>query len=181
MINIITIAIIQILASIIVGVFILFLTFRLLNKLALRRYKMQKVTTAYSIFVASVIFSVGYLVDTSIAPILSALKLISRNHPSSTAILIFEFIKYSSLFVLIALIVSAIVNVIGVYLFTWMTMASAKLDEFKEIGENNIGVSIIVGSIVIVLAIFVKDGLELLLDALVPHLEKPHIGVPNTF
>jgi len=58
---------------------------------------------------------------------------------------------------------------LGVGLYTFMT----PLKEVQGLKENNIGVSIVLAAIVIVLSLMCKDGIILLIESIVPYPQLP--------
>tara|TARA_B110000003_G_C16517173_1_gene483498 strand:+ start:246 stop:410 length:165 start_codon:yes stop_codon:yes gene_type:complete len=50
-----------------------------------------------------------------------------------------------------------------------------EINEFKEIGKNNVAVAIITATIIISMSILVKDSLYLMLETFVPYPEDPRI------
>jgi len=59
---------------------------------------------------------------------------------------------------------------LAIYLFTIMTK---DLNEFEEIKNNNIAVSLITAAIVITISLMVKSSLFLMLEAFVPYPDMP--------
>ena len=70
------------------------------------------------------------------------------------------------------LITIAIVIVISIRLFTYMTK---NINEFEELKKNNIAVAILTAVIVISISLLVKESLYLLLETFVPYPEVPRI------
>lgn len=126
----------------------------------------DKKNLSYTIFLASILFSVSYLVQSAVEPIIQTYRLLAGG--SDTANLLLDFLKYSSLFVVISLVLSAINNFIAIWLFTYLTK---EVDELNEIRNGNIGVGLVTGVIVISMAMFLKSGLGLLLTAIIPFPE----------
>lgn len=89
-----------------------------------------------------------------------------QNQTNYEGNIIFDGFKYTGLFMLIVIITIIIVNITSVYLYTSMTKS---VNEFKEIKDGNIAVSLIVSVIVISISIMVKDSLYFLLETFVPY------------
>ena len=157
--------------SIIIGISLLFFTYKLMDKLVKRKFNINLDNISYSIFCASVLFSVAYLISGIKAPILTSLRMISDN-PQYNGSIILDGLKYSMLFLLIIIIAIAFINFLSLKLFTAMTK---KINEFEEISKNNIAVSILTATIVISISLLIKDSLYLLLEAFVPYPEVPNI------
>ena len=153
--------------SIFLGVMLLYITFRILEKFVREKYKIELNNVAYSIFTSSVLFSVAFLVSGIKGPILNSLKLI-QDQPGYDGIIVIDALKYTSLFLVVIVIAIALVNLISISLFTLMTK---DINEFEEIKNNNIAVSIITSVIIISISLLAKDSLYLLLESFVPYPE----------
>ena len=73
--------------SIFLGVMLLYITFRILEKFVREKYKIELNNVAYSIFTSSVLFSVAFLVSGIKGPILNSLKLI-QDQPGYDGIIV---------------------------------------------------------------------------------------------
>jgi len=157
--------------SIIIGISILFFTYKLIDVLVRNKYKIEINNIAFAVFSASVLFSVAYLISGIKAPILNSLRMISDN-PNYEGSIIMDGLKYTVLFLVIIVITIALVNFLSVKLFILMTK---NVNEFEEISKNNIAVSILTATIVICISLLVKDSLYLLLESFVPYPDVPRI------
>jgi uncharacterized membrane protein YjfL (UPF0719 family) len=157
-------AIIEILSSISIGVFILALTYQLLKYIGRKRYDIQVSNLATSIFVASVLFSVGYMVSSVIDPLSSLFRLLAAkdNNVMSLAL---SFVGTGAFYIAVAFVAGVVVCLLSVILYTSIT----PLDEFAELKNNNIGVALIVGTITITLALLTRDGVGLLIESFIPY------------
>ena len=131
--------------SIIIGVILLFTTYKLIDRLVKKEFNISIDNISYSIFSSSVLFSVAYLISGIKAPILNSLRMISEN-PEYKGSLVIDGLKYTVLFLVIIVIAIAFINFLSVKLFTIMTK---NVNEFKEISKNNIAVSILTATIII--------------------------------
>ncbi len=159
-------AIIEILSAISVGVFILALTYQLLKYIGRKRFDIQTMNLATSIFVSSVLFSVGYMVSSVIDPLTSLFRLLAAKD-NNVGSLAMSFMGNGALFIAVAFIAGVVVVFLSVILYTSIT----PLDEFAELRNNNIGVALIVGTITITLALLTKEGVELLIESFIPYPE----------
>ena len=155
--------------SIIIGISILFFTYKLIDILVKKRYNIEINNISYSIFSASVLFSVAYLISGIKAPILKSLRMITDDTSYDGSYLI-DGLKYTFIFLFIIVITIALVNFISIKLFILMTK---NVSEFEEISKNNIAVSILTATIIICISLLVKDSLYLLLDSFVPYPDVP--------
>ena len=155
--------------SIIIGVILLFTTYKLIDRLVKKEFNISINNISYSIFSSSVLFSVAYLISGIKAPILNSLRMISEN-PEYKGSLVIDGLKYTVLFLVIIVIAIAFINFLSVKLFTIMTK---NVNEFKEISKNNIAVSILTATIIISISLLVKESLYLLLESFVPYPDVP--------
>ena len=94
--------IVEILSSISCGIFILYITYRMLRVYGKKKLSLDHNNAAYNIVIAGVLFSVGYVVSGVIHPILNSFRFLSDTAISKTE-LIFSpasnkwFIHFSSL------------------------------------------------------------------------------------
>ncbi|HOO10790.1 MAG TPA: DUF350 domain-containing protein, partial [Cyclobacteriaceae bacterium] len=58
-----------------------------------------------------------------------------------------------------------VVSLLGITIYTGLT----PLDEFAELKNNNLGVALIVGTIIIVLTLLTRDGVNLLMESQIPY------------
>jgi|TARA_B110000967_G_C18895681_1_gene570471 uncharacterized membrane protein YjfL (UPF0719 family) len=163
--NLFNYALLELFTSILIGVILLYLTYRVIEKIFIKKHNIQYNNIAVSIFCSSILFSVGYLISGIKSPILNSLRMI-QNQTNYEGNIIFDGFKYTGLFMLIVIITIIIVNITSVYLYTSMTKS---VNEFKEIKDGNIAVSLIVSVIVISISIMVKDSLYFLLETFVPY------------
>jgi len=159
----------ELVVSVLIGVVILFISYRILNKLIKEKYDIKLDNIAFSIFCSSVLFSVAYLISGIKAPILTSVRMLQDN-ANYEGILLLDGFKYTGLFLTIIIIVIALINLLSIYLFTLMTK---RVDEFEEIKRNNIAVSIITGVVIISISLLAKDSLYLILESFVPYPEMP--------
>jgi uncharacterized membrane protein YjfL (UPF0719 family) len=164
-------ALYQLFGALVLGTLVMFFTFKLIRITIAKRYLIQKDNVAFAIFMSTILFSVGYIVSGAIHPIHSTFRVLSHSF-DSTGMLLLEFSKYLLLFVFISMFIALMVNVIGVSLFNALTR---KVDELKEISENNVAVGLVSGMMVVVLSLFVQDAVTLLLESMIPYPDMPYI------
>lgn len=159
-------ALIEIFSALSCGVVILFITYKGLKYLAVKRYGIEKNNLAYSIFTAGVLLSVGLMMSGVIDPLLSVFRITSDQNSSFISIIL-SFLGQGALYIAIAYASSITIIVIGVSIYANLT----PIDEFAEIKNNNIGVAIIVCVIIVTLTLMCKDGVILLIESIVPYPE----------
>jgi len=157
--------------SLVIGVTLLYFTYRILDKYVMQKHNLSHDNISASIFVSSILFSVAYLISDIKSPLLNSLKMLGNN-PEYDGVLVLDGFKYLGLFLGVMLITIAIVIVISIRLFTYMTK---NINEFEELKKNNIAVAILTAVIVISISLLVKESLYLLLETFVPYPEVPRI------
>ena len=167
--NIAALAIVQIISAITIGIFILALTYKIVQWVGRKYYKIQDYNLSYSIFVSAIILSVGIMISGIIQPLISSYRLLNRGSDSFT--LAFEYFVTGGLYIAIAYTATVMIGLISTFLYSKLT----PIDEFEEIRKNNVGVSLIISSILITLTLLTKDGVILLIEAIIPYPELPPI------
>jgi len=170
--NILSLAFVEIASSVFTGVVILWITFHLLKWFRIRYVGLdEKANLAFNVFMATVLFSVGLSVSSVIQPLVSYFRLASASTDSSWGLTL-SFIGYGGLYVGIAYLSSLAITFIGILLYEYLT----PLKEFREIKENNVGVAVVLGTIVIVLNLISRSGVALLIESLIPYPDLPPTG-----
>jgi len=113
---------------------------------------------------ASVLFSVGYMVSGVVQPLLSLFRIMAATE-SSTSQLLFSFLGYGAFYIAASYTAGVVVSLVGITIYTGLT----PIDEFAELKNNNLGVALIVGTIIIVLTLLTRDGVNLLMESQVPY------------
>lgn len=169
--NLTFLALIQLVLSIFIGVFFMWLTYKLFLNRFKKRYDLTEINVAFAILLAAVLFSTGYILSGTLSPLLNTLRIISRNNPSGGTLLL-ESLRYVGEFLTIGFVVALLVNYISINLFNAFT---PEKDELKEISENQYQYSLILAAILIVMALFAREAFTALLDSLVPMPTLPRI------
>ena len=151
--------------SLVLGILVLFLGFSFFSKLSIaidEEEELQKNNIAVAILSASLIFSLGYMMKSSIYPLIQAFFniLFYSDEGVVSSLVGFGFLLLQFL---LTLVISMGSLWVGLKAFTWLTK---NLDEFEEIRNNNIAVAILMSAIIITLALFLREGLERLLQTL---------------
>ena len=165
--NIAILGIVQIISAVTIGVLILSLTYKILQWVGKKYYGIERENLAYSIFTASIMFSTGYMVSGVIQPLLSAFRLLDPT--KSNWHLTFQYLYQGALYIAIAYVAAVIIGLLSTFLYSKIT----PIDEFEEIKQNNVGVAIIIGSIVITLTFLTKSGVELFIESIIPYPTLP--------
>ncbi|MDG1331410.1 MAG: hypothetical protein P8P74_03725 [Crocinitomicaceae bacterium] len=161
--------IVEILSSLSCGIAILFVTYRLMKFYAKKKLGLVENNLAYNILTAGVLFSVGYTVSGVINPILNSYRILSDSDISSWE-LIGSFVGYGGLYILVAYVIALLITFSGIAIYGNMT----KISEIKSLKDNDIGVAFTLVAIVVTLAIFCGNGVELLVESFIPYPELPN-------
>ena len=86
--NLTLLAFIQLVISIFIGVFFMWLTYKLFLMRFKKKYPFTEINTALGLLISAVLFSTGYILSGTLAPLLNTLRIISRNEPSATALVL---------------------------------------------------------------------------------------------
>lgn len=157
-------AIVEILSGLSIGIVIMIITYQALKWIGKKRYDIHQNNVAYSIFIASVLFAVGYMVSGVVQPLLSLFRLMATTEDSISELLI-SFLGFGAIYIASSYTAGVLVSLVGIIIYTGIT----PIDEFEEVKNNNVGVALIVGTIIIVLTLLTRDGVNLLMESQVPY------------
>lgn len=160
---------IQIISAITLGIFILALTYKIVQWVGRKYYKIEDYNMAYSIFVSAIIISVGIMLSGILQPMLSSYRILSQQNDSFQLAL--DYFMMGGMYIAIAYSATVLIGLISTFLYSKLTPIS----EFEEIRENNIGVALIISSILVTLTLLTKPGVIMLIEAIVPYPEMPPI------
>lgn len=167
--NIAILGLIEIFSAITIGIFILALTYKIVQWVGRKYYRIQAFNLAYSIFTSAIILSVGIMISGIVQPLISSFRLLNKQSDSFT--LAFKYLGTGAIYIAIAYTATILIGLISTFLYSKVT----PIDEFEEIRENNIGVALIISSILITLTLLTKDGVILLIEAIVPYPQLPPV------
>jgi len=125
--------------------------------------ELRKNNVAVGILFSSMLLSTALVARQAIYPIISTLqtKLFSGLTPGEAMLLLALSLGY----VAFALVMAALAIAVGANLFLRLTR---DIDEMGEIGRNNVAVALTLGAVIIVLGLFLSNGVQSLLAALIP-------------
>lgn len=167
--NIAILGLIEIFSAVTIGIFILALTFKLVQWVGRRYYRIWENNLSYSIFTAAIILAVGIMISGIVEPLISSFRLLSRQEDSF--MLAFKYISTGAIYIAIAYTSAIAIGLISTFLYSKVT----PIDEFEEIRNDNVGVSLIISSILITLTLLTKNGVVLLIEAIIPYPQLPPI------
>ena len=102
----------ELIVSILIGVTLLYMTYKIMDRFIRNKYKMGIDNTSYAIFSGSVLFSVSYMITGIKSPILNSLQLL-ESQAGYDGSPIFDTIKYSALFIGLIVLLTALINLIA--------------------------------------------------------------------
>lgn len=167
--NIAILGLIEIVSAITIGVFILALTYKIVQWVGRKYYRIQSFNLAYSIFMSAIILSVGIMISGIVEPLISSFRLLNKQ--SDSFMLAFKYIGTGAIYIAIAYGATIAIGLLSTFLYSKLT----PIDEFEEIRENNVGVALIISSILITLTLLTKSGVVLLIEAIIPYPQLPPV------
>lgn len=164
--ELIHLAIGQIIISIVLSIVIFFISYKLLLRIfRLKEDKLTNDNLALSIFFSGIIFSIGYLLSGIIPSIINAIQLIEIHKEDAV---LYEVVKYSSICLFAGFLMASVIQVCSFALIKAMTKYIKEIEALKE---NNISVALLLVSILISITLISKDSLVFLLEVFLPQPE----------
>lgn len=165
---VIVIGFIELILSLLLCVFILFITFKFLhfiNKKIDDIKELKNNNYSVALYNASILFSVTWVAKSSIRSAVSSLTLLLRN-PNAIFSDVLKTAGVISLQIIISLSIAFAGVYFGMLLFTKLTK---NIDEFTLIKNNNIAIAIIVSTIIIIIALFIEPSVKTIVQGLIPY------------
>lgn len=163
--KILTLAFIEMALAIVVSVLILFISFKILQKVFFKDISIRENNMAFSIFTAGIILSIGIILSEIIPSITNMVRL---SMSGENEITFSEIIQYSGLYLGIGFLFALLINTSVFLLFSALTKG---VNEFKDIQQNNVASAIVVTATLIAITLIAKDSISLLISALIPYPE----------
>lgn len=160
----------QLLLSSLIGVLVLYLTWRAIQRWLHRTHHISHDNLATALVSAGILFSVGYITAGAGAPLLATLRLLGVDHDPSGLALV--GLRYTLLFIAVSVVVAGLVTLLALTVYTRLTRDT---DEMAHLANNDVAVGLLMATVVVVVALFARDGLALVLESLVPY---PRMAVP---
>ncbi|MEW7289892.1 DUF350 domain-containing protein [Aquimarina sp. 2304DJ70-9] len=163
--KLLTLAFIEIALAIFVSVLILFISFKILQKVFFKNISIREDNIAFSIFSAGIILSIGIILSEIIPSITNMVRL---SMSDGNEITLATIIQYSGLYLFIGFVFAILINTCVFLLFSALTKG---VNEFKDIQQNNIATAIVVTATLLSITLIAKDSISLLISALIPYPE----------
>lgn len=158
----ITLPLIYLALSLILGLFLIVLIHKTFSKMMIARFGLAPNSMTFNVLATGMVISLALLVSEATRPMVSIIALFSQGHESGW---ILHSILYITGFYILS-IVSAFLIVFGsVWFFQRMT---GNLNEAEELKANNVGVAILLATVMIAMTIFIKAPLVSLFESLIP-------------
>lgn len=158
-----TLALLEIVLSIIVTIFIIFISYKILSKLFFKENMVGGENMAFTIFTSGIVISIGLILAEILPSITNVIRISLRE---AGEVDVYEIMLFSGLYLFIGFIISLCINGATFLLFSMLTKG---INEFKEIQQNNTSVAILTTAILLSITLIAKDGIALLISALVPY------------
>ncbi len=163
--KLLTLAFIEIALAIIISVLILFISFKILQKVFFKNIPLTGNNIAFSVFTAGIILSIGIILSEIIPSITNMIRL---SMSSNNDITFGKIIQYSGLYLFIGFVFAVLINTSVFVLFSALTKG---VNEFRDIQQNNIATAIVVVATLLSITLIAKDSISLLISALIPYPE----------
>ncbi|WP_025742357.1 DUF350 domain-containing protein [Aquimarina pacifica] len=163
--KLLTLAFIEILLSIILSVLIIYISFKLLQKIFFKNTSIQDNNMAFSVFAAGIILSIGIMLSEIIPSITNIVRL---SMSGENQITFGKIVQYSGLYLGIGFAFAILINTAVFFLFSALTKG---INEFKDIQQNNLATAIVVTATLLSITLIAKDSISLLISALIPYPE----------
>lgn len=160
-----TLALFEIILALVVSVLIIYLSYSILHRIFFKSDDIQGNNTAFKIFLAGIILSIGLILSEIVPSITNLLRLATTQ---DTQIKMSTVLQYSALYLLIGFLASVIINAAVFLLFSLLTRG---INEFKEIQENNVSIAVLVSATLVSITLIVKDSIALLVSSMIPYPE----------
>ncbi len=160
-----TLALLEIVLSILIMVIIIFISYKILKKIFFAEQDLSGDNLAFTIFTSGIVLSIGIILSEILPSITNVIRLSTTQTETIDSL---SIAKYSGLYLFIGFIAAVLINGAVFLLFSILTKG---VNEFKEIQQNNISVAILVVAILISITLIAKDSIALLISSLIPYPE----------
>ena len=169
--ELLTFSIVQFGISMLVGITMMFIAYKLVSRAILNNYSVQSRSIAFAIIVAGILFSVVFIVASAIDPLFNAIR-IAEKDPMGTDSVFITGLKYGGLYLMLCILLISLIVVFAVVLFKVITW---NFVDDPETNEDNIALSLITAVIIISLTVLAKDSALLLFESFIPYPEVPNV------
>ena len=165
--QVIILGIIETVFALIFGPLYIFIAYKLFLRLTKNideEYHIKNNNIAVGILVGAVIFGIVYVVSAVLEPVTAtisqAIRTVEAHGPYYVKIFVI---------ILLNLIISGGLALFAIFfsfkIFSWLTK---RIKEIEELKNKNIAVAIVLAFIIISIALFIRPGINMILDGLIP-------------
>ena len=162
-----TIVIIQTIVAYFIGIMSLVMVNNILNGYLRRKFQISERNLAYGILQIAIILATAMILSSVIDPGVNAIRLLNQGDQSFTKMAI--SVGYVFLFMLIGITFTFLTIASSVFALFQMT----HVNEWEEIKNNNIEMSLISVALILGLSIIVSQYIGFLCEALIPYPQIP--------
>ena len=156
---------IQALLAFSIGMASLFTVYKVLESYLKKQFEVTELNMAFSVFLTGILLATANLLSSVVSPAMNAIRFLTQDSLSVAAVASSAIFIIS--FLLIGLIASLLVTWGGVTIFFQVT----KVDEMKELKNNNAATALITAAFVLGISIVLRDYVGHLCESLVPYPE----------
>jgi uncharacterized membrane protein YjfL (UPF0719 family) len=160
-----TLALLEIVLSIVITVLVIFVSYKLLKWFFFRKEELEGDNQAFTIFTAGIVLSIGIILSEILPSITNVIRLSTTQGLQQDSATV---ITYGLLYLLIGFLVAVLINAAVFFLFSMLTKGH---NEFRAIKNNRVSTAILVVAILISITIMVKGSIALLISSLIPYPE----------
>jgi uncharacterized membrane protein YjfL (UPF0719 family) len=168
-IKVFSLGLIQLTLAILVGVLVLWFTFKIIKILVSKKMEIKADNVAFAIFSGAILLSVGLIMSESIAPAMNAYR-IGIQDSQSIQMTALSFVKVLLGYLSIGLLTALIINLVSIWLYNLLTK---DVDELTEIRNGNIATAIITAVIIIAITLMARDSLGIIFESFIPYPDTP--------
>ena len=163
----------ELILSLIIGILCLYIAHYIIVRIFTNRFNNQYPyeNNAFLIFLSGILFSVGYLISGVMTPLSTTIDMLN-NGDFTTSDSIIAYTKYIIMFCSLGLVLAGLINFLTYLLFTSLT---TNHNDLEELNNGNVGVSILVSVIAIVISILCREPFLIVLESFIPYPELPQI------
>lgn len=155
---------VRILISLFIGIFAIYFTYKSNYKKITTLYKIDDDIIPFAILFTGVIITTGIIVSATNNPLSETYKILRNTHSGNDFYT--EAVKYTGLFLLVALFVSWLVNIISFGLFVNLTKS---LNSLVEERNKKVATALIGTSIIFAMGLMIYNNIEYILMNMVPY------------
>lgn len=159
--------VVQLLVSLLLGLVVAIVSFRSFTRMHRELDEMSALrenNVSMAIVLASMVIGTGMVVVQALAPLVSTLQTTLINGVTFMTGLAFVGLGFG--FLLLAMFIAIAGIGVATKVFLWLT---DEIDEMAEVKNNNIAVAITLASVIILMSMFLAQGSQTFLAALVPY------------